>query len=165
MKKSFWKSGVGELLGFAIVAPFLFAFLFMTISIYQVTVAEEQMIYATYLCGREAVMQPNLESAKIAGKKKLDSLYSPDGSPFLDNSKAGGYAIMGFRVLAGNPEFDIDASVGADTVAWLKGNVIVVSISQEIRPLLSFMSGTRVRGLGMMIEHSQLKIENSVIKE
>jgi len=138
-KKFAWKDGAGEFLGFAIVAPILFWIVFMVISVYQVTMAEEKMIYATYLCGRSAVISNNVSEATQAGNAILSSLYTDD--------MIGGIIIPGAR----NASFKIENG----TVAWVKGNIVVISVTQDLKPIIGVMKGIRTRQLAMMIEQSQ----------
>ena len=142
MKKINWKNGFGEYLGFAIVAPILFGLIFFMITVYQVTVAEEKLIYAAYMCGRQAVISRNVAEATDAGKSMLDIIYSDSSTDAI-----GGIIVPG----VGTATFKIENS---SSVNWVKGNVIVVSVTQDLNPILPFAGGQRTRQLAMMIEQS-----------
>lgn len=129
MKRIRWKQGMGEMLGFAVIAPILLFIILYIISLFQIATTEQQLIYASYRAGRAAVISFSKEDALQAMDRTLDEIYPDDASVSYD--------------------------ISIDDSSWLKGNVTLITVSKELNTMLPFGSGTRTRTIGMMIEHSK----------
>lgn len=129
VKKIHWKKGMGEMLGFAIVAPILLFVILYIVSVFQIASAEQQLIFASYKAGRSAVISFCKDDALQAMDKTLSEIYPDDASISFD--------------------------ISIDESSWYKGNVTLITVSQDLNTILPFGSGTRTRTIGMMIEHSK----------
>ncbi len=130
MKRISWKSGAGELLGFAIVAPILTFVLLYIITVFQVAYCEQRLIYSSYMAGRKAVVSFSKEEALEAMNDEIARIYGSEAS-------------------------SVTCSIGIDESSWIKGNVTLITVSQNLVPVLPLGKGIHSRSIGMMIEHSQ----------
>lgn len=130
MKRIRWKSGAGEFLGFSIVAPILTFILLYVITIFQVASCEQRLIYSSYMAGRKAVVSFNKEEALEAMNDEISRIYGSEAS-------------------------SVTCSIGIDEASWIKGNVTLITVSQDLVPILPLGKGVHSRSIGMMIEHSQ----------
>ena len=126
-KKIDFRSGMGEFLGFAIIFPIVIAIIFTIISVYQVAMCEERLIFAAYKCGREAAMAYDYDDAVKRAEAARDEV-------------------------APNAELRIDVQNGN---VWVKGNFVRISISEELTTAFGFQNGIHCREYYMMIEHSK----------
>ena len=131
-----WRDGFGEYLGFALVIPLVFIFVFFMISTFQVTVAEEKLIYASYRAGRAAITADNEASARKNAQAVLEEIYHGNLSADANNLAPG---MAAFQI---------------EKASWIKGNIVKVSVSQHVDTMLPGMSTIHKRCLGLMIEHS-----------
>ena len=126
--KKFFRSGAGEFLGAAIVLPFIMAIIMFIVNIFQIAMCEQELIYAAYSCGREAVISYDYESAEANAQAWRDAHFAGDG---------------------------IDVSIDPKEIAWIKGNVLMVTAEKDLKPVLGIQSGVHARKVAMMIEHSK----------
>lgn len=124
----FFRTGAGEFIGAAIVLPFIMTIIMFIVNIFQIAMCEQELIYAAYSCGREAVISYDYESAE-------------------ENARAWKDAH-----LAGE---EIDVSIDPKEIAWVKGNVIMITAEKDLKPILGIQSGVHARKVAMMIEHSK----------
>lgn len=128
MKKFNFKKGAGELIGMAITLPLLIVLILLVLNIFQISRCEQRLIYASYFCGRSAAVSFDLDTAK----ENVDNV--------CNDLRAEGDDIKCELQVSGN---------------WIKGNFVVVTVSQELNPVLGIGKGQHTRRIAMMIEHSK----------
>ena len=133
LRKINWKSGSGEALGFTVVAPILLLITLFILNMYIISDCEQKLIYASYKAGRQAVIQYDCQSANEAMKNELDAIY---GGSAADH----------------NVTWDLGIK---DDIYWEKGNVTLITVTQELKAILPLGNGPHTRSIGMMIEHSK----------
>lgn len=127
MKKINFKKGIGELLEAAITLPIILFMLGFLINLFQIAQCEQRLIYSTYFCGRAACVAYDQNEAKTAIDNTLAEIVS-DGSLQADIQVNG---------------------------AWMKGNFVVVTVSQNLNPVFGVGKGLHSRRIAIMIEHSK----------
>lgn len=136
-----WRSGLGEMLSFAIIAPLLVFLIAAIISATQISIAEQNLTLACYTTGRAAAVATSLDNARSRARSIMQITYGAnytDGAPST-NGQAG-YTLV----------------VGSHSGAWRKGDIMIVTVMQYIEPIMPFTSGTRFRSLAMMIENQKM---------
>ena len=128
MQKINLKKGSGEIIGFAIVIPFVvFLFLFI-VNVFQISLCEEKLIYSAYCVGRKAAISYSKEEAKKNAEEVLAEIYA-------DN-----YDKVGC-------EIEVKGS-------WVKGNILFVHVTYNLRGAAGIQTGIHERAIAMMVEHS-----------
>lgn len=132
------KSGVGEMLGFAISAPLLLLIMLAIISVMQITLSEQQLAYNAYSVGRAVATSPRQEEAIMRANAVMRNSY---GDNFVN----------GESNVNGNTWYSISAL--SENATWKKGEFIEVCVYQYVKPYLPFTEGVRARSIVMMIEN------------
>lgn len=127
VKKTSFKSGVGESLEFAAVFPIILAVILFVIAIFQVTICEEKLTYAAYMGGRAAVISFDKETAETNAEETIDQIMGDD--PY-------------------------ELKISPDNITWEKGNVALIQVAQDLEPIFPYQKGKHIRQIAMMIEHS-----------
>lgn len=122
------RKGVGEIIGFAVVIPFILVLILFIVNVFQIALCEEKLIYAAYRIGRQAVVS---YTEPLESDPKINDILS---SIFNDTSKV---------------KHEISPRGG-----WIKGNMVLVKVSYDFHGAVGFQNGTHERQIAMMIEHS-----------
>ena len=150
-KKSFWKRGVAEILGFGCALPFMILVICAIFSATQISLASEQLLYAAYSAGRAAVVTATEADGRNRTEEIIEAMYSDmncivDFLPSETNTKAKA------EKLGKNDIYCVIEYVnkGSD---WYKGSIIRCTVYQYISPLMPFTAGVRSQSLVMMVEN------------
>ena len=149
-KKTFsWHKGGGELLAFSIVMPMLVFLIYAVASIAIITITQQQLMFAAYSATRIAVVQDNEAQAHEKAAEIVTtmfpqaSLYKGEGSGVKRGSGGSSFSM---KLLAENPE-------GGSS--WKKGNMLLLSVSKDVRVFMPFSSGVYTQSITMMVENSE----------
>lgn len=128
MKKINFRKGNGEFIGAAISVPLLIILILLVVNIFQISRCEQRLIYASYFCGRSAAVSFDLDAAKDSVSNVCNELNSE------------------------GDEIKCELQVSGN---WIKGNFVVITVSQDLNPVLGIGRGQHTRRIAMMIEHSR----------
>ena len=145
-----WKRGSGELLGFAIVVPFVMLLICAILSATQVSSLQQRLTYATYTASRAACVSNNEERAVFRADAVVADMYGSSYTgyklfrqgetvtvPHLEN----GQVFLAVQMLA--PE-------------WKKGATLRCTLYQYIVPLIPFSNATHYQSLTVVIENDTI---------
>ena len=132
-----WRNGNGEMLGFAICAPFLVMIIIAVMSFSRYAIMKEQLTVATYCVGRAAVVSATPENANSRAKAVLERIYeSHVSSGPSDNPNDVWY--------------DIDVKEYDD---WKVGKIAIITLTQHMNAVFPLPDFDISRSLAMMIEN------------
>ena len=149
------KRGAGELLGFALMVPFIMMLLCAVLSSAQITVANQQLTYAAYSAGRAAVVAESEDLASERAEAVLDVLYG-DRYQGISFTRADADAL---GLSLGNGEVYCKIQYLGTGASWIKGDVIKCTVYQNLNPIMPFTAGVRAQSVVMMIENGELPTE------
>jgi len=129
--KKFWKQGGGELLGFALTVPVVIFLVCCVVSAFQVAIANQELSYAAYNCGRAAVVSDSYE----LGSDRAKDVYGA----IIEGSGDGSYIPCEIELLDGE--------------TWGKGAYIKCTVRLYVDVLMPFTSGIREQSVVMMVEN------------
>ena len=150
MRKRKFK-GLGEILGFCYIVPFIVMLICAIIASAQITLASQRLTFAAYSTCRAAVVAEKEDLAKERGEAILKSLYGTNFNSlqFVKESTTLGEAYDDNEVNR------VIEYVGTEA-KWIKGDMIKCTVYQKITPLMPFTSGVRAQSVIMMIECGEL---------
>lgn len=146
-----WTKGSGEILGFAIVLPFIILLVVTILSTIQLSNAKQEMMRTAYLASREvcvcdnetdAIDRANVVMKQIYGDKYKESRYASN------NGTSGLYASR-----VNNPSGTVSIVIESDTVGWHKGDILTIYVIQDVKLLMPFANNRQVEKLAFMIEN------------
>lgn len=137
--KSFFKKGSGEFIGAAVVTPLIFLMVLFIVNVLQISICEQKLIYAAYSCGREAVISYSKEEAQTNASAKLAEIYT--------NGESVSVSVI---------------PIPEDSMYWIKGNMVIIKIEENLTPVLGLQKGVHARFTVMMVEHSQWTTDQNI---
>lgn len=149
------KRGSGELLGFALMVPFIMMLLCAVLSSAQITVANQQLTYAAYSAGRAAVVAEDEELASQRAAAVLEILYG-DKYQGMEFSRG---EMVSSDVSLDNSEVWCKIQYLGTGASWIKGDVIKCTVYQNLNPIMPFTAGVRAQSVVMMIENGEIPTE------
>ena len=145
------KRGMGEILGFCYIVPFIIMLICAILSSAQITVANQKLVFSAYSAARAAVIAETEPLAKDRAEAVLKELYGNDFTEIEFTKRANG---IGFSLK--DQEVRCTIEYIGEKASWIKGDVIKCTVYQKITPLMPFTSGIRSQSVVMMIEHGEL---------
>lgn len=136
-KKSFWKKGSGEFLGFAIVTPMILLLLMFVVTSAQIGTINQNLTYLAYNCGRAAVVSETQEVGIARANEVYEYKYN-----IAEVTSNHNYVPCEIEVIDGN--------------GWQKGSMIKCTVRLYVDTLMPFTSGIREQSITMMIENGDL---------
>lgn len=151
-----WRSGSGELLGFAIIMPFILMMIIAILSITQESNMKQRMTYATYVVARASSICADQERAVDRADAIMREMY---GDKYVGPPAIVGEGWMG--VDSAPAAIASSQQVHGQTVCfmkmmseeWRKGDILVITIQQYIEPLMPFSGNFHSQSLAVMIEN------------
>ena len=132
-RKSFWKRGAGELIGYAISMIILLYIFVMVISLTVVDLGYKKMDSALQLIGREIVILDDYDNARIYAEEKAEELLKDTDT---------------LRGVTTNITY-----VSPAETTWDKGVYITLEIKCYVDAPNRLFSGTRSSYITLMIEN------------
>ena len=138
-KKIDWRSGVGELIGFAICLPLIMILLCGLIMVVQLGSAKQTLEYATYSAARGAVVQETFYQAKSAAEAFAASAL-----------ETGTFGVSNIDVQIETIGGTYDVS--SNSVNWEKGSLMKCVVTIDVDTIAPFADKRMSSEIIMMVE-------------
>lgn len=166
-KKIKWCSGSGELLGFAIIIPFVLMLIIAILSTTQVSNAKQKMTYASYVIARATSICADQERAIDRADAIMTEIYGSNykGYSFSGTNLTSADADDGAIHSGEKINNQVILSMQLKSDEWRKGDILVVTIRQYLQPLMPFSGNFHSQSLAVMIENDAGFDDDSLLSD
>ena len=155
-KRTYWKKGSGDIVGFLCTLPCIITMLVLLISIIQIGSIKERLEYTAYLACRQAVVASDRnnngscmdDAKKIAAQTAMDDL-EKSNLKFIPGSIKVTLELVDEDTTSKSARKN---SSKKSDLKWEKGNYVQCTVSVKIKAVTPFLSGMRSASIVMMIE-------------
>lgn len=155
-KRTYWKKGSGDIVGFLCTLPCIITMLVLLISIIQIGSIKERLEYTAYLACRQAVVAPDRnnngscmdDAKKIAVQTAMDDL-EKSNLKFVPGSIKVTLTLVDGDTTSKSARKNISKK---GELKWEKGNYVECTVAVKIKAITPFLSGTRSASIVMMVE-------------